>query len=312
MSLREVGSRREGALAERAVPRDISRHVRRRQYAVGSGQSASVGNSRDDGTMRLRAELHGIEAFAFDLGGVLHDADRPIPGAAETVAEIRASGLAVRFVTNTTTIGRRLIAERLRGFGFEADAEEVFCPSRAAAAWLRQQQSSATLFVASGAVEDFEGVPRDERRPDVVVIGDLLDRWTFQRLNAAFRLVYETGSRLVGLGRTRYWSGPDGPQLDVGPILAALEYATGTTAVVFGKPEAAFFDELIADLALPPARVAMVGDDAITDVAAAMRSGLKGVLVRTGKFQPRDLEGPTRPDLVLGSVADMLAPDSTR
>jgi ribonucleotide monophosphatase NagD (HAD superfamily) len=49
----------------------------------------------------------------------------------------------------------------------------------------------------------------------------------------------------------------------------------------------------------------MVGDDIDTDVAAAQAAGLKGALVRTGKFRASDLEGDTRPDLVLDSIAQL-------
>ncbi len=49
----------------------------------------------------------------------------------------------------------------------------------------------------------------------------------------------------------------------------------------------------------------MVGDDVRTDVGAAQRAGLTGVLVRTGKFVPSDLTGDVTPDAVLDSIADL-------
>jgi ribonucleotide monophosphatase NagD (HAD superfamily) len=63
---------------------------------------------------------------------------------------------------------------------------------------------------------------------------------------------------------------------------------------------------VIADLGLPAARIAMVGDDIRSDVQAAMTVGMRGVLVRTGKFRDADLEQGIEPDLVLGSVNDVL------
>lgn len=51
----------------------------------------------------------------------------------------------------------------------------------------------------------------------------------------------------------------------------------------------------------------MVGDDIRGDVAAAQSAGLRGLLVRTGKFRPSDLEpgvGVT-PDGVLPSVGEL-------
>ena len=243
--------------------------------------------------------------MAFDLDGVLYQADTPIPGASAAVAAVRGSGRQVRFITNTTSRSRRLIAEKLRRLGFEVSADEIFCPALGAASWLRRQGARAAFFVQDQALEDFEGISSDNERPDAVVIGDLGPNWTFDALNRAFRCVHEHGAQLVGLGRTRYWKGPEGLQLDVGAFLAALEAATGRHAMVFGKPEPSFFKALVDGLGEPGGDVAMIGDDIVTDVGAAMTAGLVGVLVRTGKFQPQDLEGSVHPDLVVDSVADV-------
>jgi HAD superfamily hydrolase (TIGR01458 family) len=254
----------------------------------------------------LRKELQSIGAIAFDLDGVLYEGHTPIPGALEAVAAVRAAGLLVRFVTNTTSLSRRLIADKLVRFGFDAGANDVLCPARAAAAWLLREKATAALFVADAALEDFNGVVPDEEQPDAVVIGDLESGWTFDVLNRAFRLAHRHGARLVGLGRTRYWKAPQGLQLDVGPFLAALEQAIGKTAIVFGKPEPAFFAALIDEVRLPADRIAMIGDDIVSDVGAAMDAGLVGVLVRTGKFRPTDLEGTIQPNLVIDSVVSLI------
>jgi ribonucleotide monophosphatase NagD (HAD superfamily) len=74
---------------------------------------------------------------------------------------------------------------------------------------------------------------------------------------------------------------------------------------VFGKPAANFFHAAAARLGLRPEEVLMVGDDIDADVGGAMAAGLKGAMVRTGKFRPADLEGAVRPHLVLDSVAEL-------
>jgi FMN phosphatase YigB (HAD superfamily) len=63
----------------------------------------------------------------------------------------------------------------------------------------------------------------------------------------------------------------DGLTLDAGPFVAALEYASGKTALVVGKPEPAFFEAALRDLGREAHEVAMVGDDAESDVAGAQR-----------------------------------------
>ncbi|HYJ60032.1 MAG TPA: HAD hydrolase-like protein, partial [Actinomycetota bacterium] len=94
--------------------------------------------------------------------------------------------------------------------------------------------------------------------------------------------------------------------LDGAAYVAALEAAAGVEAVVCGKPAPAFFASALAVIGVPAARAAMLGDDILTDVEAARAAGLTGVLVRTGKFRPADLDRG-RPDAVLDSVADLPA-----
>lgn len=95
--------------------------------------------------------------------------------------------------------------------------------------------------------------------------------------------------------------------LDVGPFAAALEYATNCSALVLGKPDAAVFRQAAQRLGVPPGEVVMVGDDVLGDVRGAQAAGLRGVLVRTGKYRPEDLLGPTQPDAVLDSIVDLPA-----
>lgn len=245
-------------------------------------------------------------AFLIDLDGTLYQGESVIPGAPEAVAALRAWGCPIRFVTNTTSRCRATLAEKLRGLGIPVQEEESFAPPYAAARYMRVHGiSHAYLLVQEDARQEFEGIAHVEEDAKHVVVGDLGEEWTFQKLNQAFRLLME-GAQLIALGKSRYWRVSDGLMLDAGPFVAALEFATGKEALVLGKPAPSFFRLAVNDLGFSPAQVAMVGDDIDTDVAGAQRAGLVGVLVRTGKFRPDDLNGPVRPDLVLDSVADLI------
>ncbi len=117
----------------------------------------------------------------------------------------------------------------------------------------------------------------------------------------------EPTPKLVALGMTRYWRAVDGLRLDVAPFVKALEHATGAEAVVLGKPAAPFFHTALDLLGLPASKVAVLGDDIVGDVEAAQKLGRLGIVVRTGKFRPSDLERPGGPDVVLDSVAELPA-----
>jgi len=250
-----------------------------------------------------------LRAVLFDLDGVIWEGGRPIDGARATVDWARARGLPFRFVTNTTSRGRDALVERLARCGIEASPGDVWTPLAAAAAWLSTQEAGpVAAFVEEAARSElagFELLPADaESGARYVVVGDLAEGWDHATLTRAFRLLHaDPATRLVALGMTRYWSTPDGLSLDVGPYVAALAYAAGTDPVVLGKPGVAFFLAGAADLGAPHANVLMIGDDVVTDIGGAQEAGLRGALVRTGKFRQADLRAGVEPDVVLDSVA---------
>jgi HAD superfamily hydrolase (TIGR01458 family) len=252
-----------------------------------------------------------LTGLLFDMDGVLYNSGALIPGAVETLAWVRAQAIPHLFVTNTTSRARSHLVEKLAAFGIAADESQILTPAVAAADWLRATGArDIALFVPPKTRTEFAGLdvlPDDaERGAAHVVIGDLSDRWDFRTLNRAFRLLhYNPEATLIALGMTRYWLADDGISLDVAPFVAALEHATGREPRVVGKPAAAFFQAAAAKLGVPPADVWMVGDDIHADVGGAMSAGLKGVLVRTGKFREADLAGDVQPDLVLDSIADL-------
>lgn len=252
-----------------------------------------------------------MQGVLFDLDGVLYNAGRVIPGAAETVAWAREQGIAHLFVTNTTSRPRLALVEKLARFGIDADAAQIHTPAMAATAWLHSQRpGKIALFVRETVRAEFAGLPllpaNVEQGASYVVIGDLGEGWNFLTLNRAFRLLHHNPEAvLIALGMTRYWQAADGVSLDVAPFVAALEHASGRRAVVLGKPARSFFLAAVERLGLHPSEVVMVGDDARADVEGAQAAGLRGVLVKTGKFRTADIVGEARPDGTIDSIAEL-------
>lgn len=251
--------------------------------------------------------LRPVDALLLDLDGTLYVGDTPLPGAVDAVGVLAARGIPRRYLTNTTRYSRRTLAERLRSMGFPIAVEEIFNAATAAKRWLREREMTrVSLYVPDAALEDFAELEIVSERPDAVVIGDLAGGWTFERLNGAFRQILD-GAALVALQKNRYWKTPDGLTMDAGPFVAALEYATGRAAVVTGKPSPAFFQLAADSLGIPPARITVVGDDVETDVAGARAAGMRGVLVRTGKFREAALaESGIAPDRITDSLGTLV------
>ena len=125
-------------------------------------------------------------------------------------------------------------------------------------------------------------------------------------MGAHFVLSIHEGADLVAMHRNLYWRTDEGWRLDGGAYVAGLEEAIGRRAEVCGKPSEAYFSSALEQIGVPPARAAMVGDDVASDVLGAQAVGLTGVLVRTGKFRPEDLERVSgAPDVILDSIRDL-------
>jgi HAD superfamily hydrolase (TIGR01458 family) len=250
-----------------------------------------------------------IRGVLLDLEGVLCQGGRPIEGAAEAVRRLRDTGLDLRFLTNTTTAPRAALVERLQSLGISCAAGEVFTPAAAAGRLLRRLEARRIRLAAEPALaEDFAGFEIVDDRPcDAVVLGDLYKAFTWDLLNGLFAEVRD-GARLVALHKNRVCRREGGIALDLGPFVAALEYATGVEAQIVGKPARAFFELALGDMGLAAHEVVMVGDDLEADVGGAQAAGLAGIQVETGKFTARDRDHPRiRPEARIASVAALPA-----
>jgi len=259
--------------------------------------------------------MKGIGAVLIDIDGVLTVSWKALPGTVAAMERLRAAGLPLVLVTNTTSRTRAAVAGRLAGEGFPVGVDDILTAPAVTAAYLREHHPQARCrLINSGEVgEDLAGVTLvgegadDAGRdgPEVVVLGGAGEAFGYPALNSAFRDL-QRGARLVAMHRNLYWRTADGLELDTGAFLPGLERAAGVEATVTGKPAAEFFATALAHLGVPAGEALMVGDDIESDVLAAQRCGITGVLVRTGKYLPethRAADGT--PDHVLDSFADL-------
>jgi len=252
--------------------------------------------------------LLAVDGLLLDVDGVLHVGWQAIPGAAVALATLARAGVPYRLLTNTTTLSRASLGTRLRRIGLPIADELLLTAPLATAAYLRRHHPDGRCYlIAIGNVADdlqAAGVTlladRDDAAAEVVVIGGAEADLTYERMNRAFRLLLG-GASLVAMHRNRAWRTEAGMTLDSGPFVTALEEAAGVRATTIGKPAPAFFQQGLQLLDLPAKRVAMVGDDALNDLAPARQLGMRTVLVRTGK--PVGEVEMAHADRVLDSIA---------
>ena len=248
-----------------------------------------------------------IRGVLLDVDGVLHVDGDPIPGAAAALRQLRARGIGVRLLTNGTMRTRAGLAAHLASMGIDVPAVDILTAVTATVAYLqRNHHGEACHLVVSGDIADeFASIRQtdDERAARVVVFGGASDTFSYAALNRAYRML-RNGARLVAMHKSVHWMTGSGVTLDSGPFIHGLEWATGVEAVICGKPSPHFFQAGFASLRLHPRAIAVVGDDPVQDVGAAMQLGATGILVETGMGAIERRAG-VEPHLVLSSLAEL-------
>lgn len=242
----------------------------------------------------------------FDLDGVLYIGSHAIEGAIEAVNKIQAHGITCRFVTNTSTLSLLSLQKKINALGFSLPPEEIFSAPQAALRYLQHQPDPiCRLLLAEDVKKDFEHIRQSDTAADHIVIGDIGDAWSYQLLNEVFNCLMN-GAKLIAIHKNRCWQTEQGLQMDIGGFVHALEYASGVEAMIIGKPSADFFQIAIDDMQLKPTEVTMIGDDIDADVGGAQQAGLKGILVRTGKYRQSYVDASSiKPDLIIDSINDL-------
>ncbi len=153
--------------------------------------------------------------------------------------------------------------------------------------------------------KDFAEFSRIDGPVNYIVIGDIGDKWSYPLMNQVFNDLMQ-GAKLIAIHKNRFWQTKHGLQMDIGGFIDALEYASGVKAMIIGKPSADFFQIALDDMGLQASEAAIIGDDIDADVGGGQQVGLKGILVKTGKYRQGYTEASAiKPDVIIDSIADL-------
>ncbi|OIR04444.1 arabinose operon protein AraL [mine drainage metagenome] len=250
--------------------------------------------------------LPTIKGILFDLDGVLYIGSQAINGAVKSVDKILASGIPCRFITNTSTLSLVSLQKKINALGFSISADLVISAPQATLFYLRHQHNPVCrLLLAEDVKKDFKEFQQSNTTANHIVIGDIGDAWSYQLLNEVFNCLMN-GAKLIAIHKNRFWQTEHGLQMDIGGFIDGLEYASGAHAMIIGKPSPDFFRIALDDMGLQAEGVAIIGDDIDVDVGGGQQAGLKGILVKTGKYRQSYAEASAvKPDFTLDSIVDL-------
>ncbi|KAI0565546.1 4-nitrophenyl phosphatase [Gracilaria domingensis] len=281
--------------------------------------------------------LSKTSIFIFDCDGVVWRGDSVIDRVPEVLDYVRSLGKQVFFVTNNSTKSRAGYLKKFTKLGLDAQAEEIFSSSFAAAAYLEQTNFKATgkkVYVIGevGIPEELDllgipyiGGPDDaEKQPNMafggrvehdhdvgaVIVG--FDRYiNYYKIQYAQLCINENpGCKFIAtnldavthLTDAQEWAGN-------GSMVGAIKGCTGKEPILVGKPSSLMIDYIVTKYGISRDEICMVGDRLDTDVLFGKDNGLSSVLTLSGVTTEDKLLSPSntiKPDYYVNSIADFL------
>ena len=243
-----------------------------------------------------------------DLDGVVYVDGGAVPGAGAALSELQAQGKRLLFVTNNATKTALDVVETVHSLtGFGVEEGDVVTSALVTAMALDGVVERVLIVGGPALTETFRAcgfvVVSDWRQAEAVVCGMDFDL-TYDKLAAA-TLAVRAGGLFYATNADATYPSREGLKPGGGAILAALETATDTKAVVCGKPNDPAGDAV--ERRAGAGGVLIVGDRFDTDIALGKARGWFTALVLTGVAPSPDAPRGLEPDLVLDSLADLPA-----
>ena len=267
--------------------------------------------------MALSKLAAGYDQFILDLDGCVWIGDQPTPGAVAAVEALRTAGKRVAFATNDPRSPTEEYVARLWRLGVRASLRDVVTVGGAVQHLLAETRAGRTAFVvgtgsmrrhvADAGLRVLNGTDLASRAEVVVVAGT--EDLVYDDLRQA-TLAIRRGADFLATGRDPTYPQPDGLWPGTGAIVVAIEYASGRSAQIVGKPQPQLM--LTALDRLGDGHTLVIGDRIDTDLGAAAAAKLDAALVLTGGALAADADGlDPRPVAVGATLAELVTDTRT-
>ncbi|HEX2315470.1 MAG TPA: HAD-IIA family hydrolase [Thermomonospora sp.] len=255
------------------------------------------------------SERKPIECWLSDMDGVLVHEGRPVPGAAEFVRRLAASGRRFLVLTNNSIYTPRDLAARLAAAGLQVPATAIWTSALATAQFLDDQRPGGSAYVIGEAglttALHEAGYVMTDIDPDYVVLGETRT-YSFSQITKAIRLI-EGGARFIATNPDPIGPSHEGSLPACGAVAAMISKATGVAPYFVGKPNPLMMRSALNRVDGHSETTVMIGDRMDTDVLAGMEAGLRTVLVLTGVTRREEIDRfPYRPSRIVPSIADII------
>jgi glycerol 3-phosphatase-2 len=250
--------------------------------------------------MSLSPLIDAYDTILLDLDGCVWVGNTATRGAAEAIAALRGAGKHLAFVTNDSRHSPEEYVRKLWSLGVQASLDEVVTVGGAIQHVLAERPPGAPVYVIGSSaiyrhVSDagqriVNGTPRAGSAEIVVFAAhDALD---FSEMRGAVQAVL-AGAEVIATDRDGSYPSENGMAPGTGAFLVALEYATGVTGRVVGKPEPQLFRTALDRIG--DGRALVIGDRVESDLAGAAAAGLDAAIVLSGVSSRAAAEAASEP-----------------
>ncbi|MEC7286492.1 MAG: TIGR01458 family HAD-type hydrolase [Bacteroidota bacterium] len=246
-----------------------------------------------------------FDGFLFDLNGVFYEDENIISGANEIIDWLKKNSIPYKFISNNSTLSRKLFVEKLKKIGLKINISDVITSNYAGVLTIKKMGlKNCKLIMTEEAKLDYKKFQLQNKKIDAIVIGDIGEKWSFSLMNELMNDVI-SGAEIIALHKGKYYQSQGKLKIDCGAFVAGLEYSTSKKAISIGKPKKSFFDLAAFDLGTN--KICLVGDDLHNDIEGGQKMGYKTILVKTGKYRQNIFDkSKIKPDFCIPSIKELI------
>jgi 4-nitrophenyl phosphatase len=225
--------------------------------------------------------------YILDLDGTLYRGAEAIPGAVETVQELRNRGALIRFLTNNSGQTQEFYREKLHKLGFAAELDEIYSSALGAAKVCAAKGLKSIFYVGEEGLrltleEAGLSVLKDTDSQAEAVVAGICRSFSYGWLNGALQQLFN-GAEFVATNTDATYPLENGKvEPGAGAIVAAIAAASGKPPEVIGKPNPLLINMILKEAGVAASDALAVGDRVETDILSGINAGVDTHLVLTG------------------------------
>lgn len=263
-----------------------------------------------------------------------------IPGSREVTARLKELGKNVYFVTNMPLKTRTELQSVAVDHGYEIAQDEILSASYVTAKYLHDLKFDKKVYLigSRGISKEFDhfgiryldsdccgkvdivdvvsnGIELDSDVGAVVVSFD--QNFNYSKILVAANYIKDPECLFIGTNFDEAYPTNNGAIVaGTGPLISAVEVASGRQATIIGKPNPNMCKSLLTEGEIVPERTLMIGDSGKYDILFGFNCGFQTLLVGTGinhlddvgKWKKSNIQDDKKliPDTYLPKLGDLL------